>query len=266
MQHKKQFILEQAMDLFLEKGYMKTSMQDIAEQCNVSKSTLYKLFDGKEEIALMSIFYKTEQMLGMVEDIMDSEELGSRDILRKSIIIRMKEFSVRNQFMSELASVFTAEQWRRYLPKTNKIKYATFEKFSKIIMKSFHITDEALAAELTIQLNGLIREMTDIAKSQELVVNEQDTADYIVDVLEAVMEKRKGKKPLFATEQLWQMKSAMGKSDEQVRIIFYKKKLIQMMNRAMDDYEKKGQTERLYEVQHALNELKELEQQEREEI
>lgn len=265
MQHKKQFVLEEAMILFMEKGYVRTSMQDIAERCNISKATLYKFFEGKEDIALRGMFYKTEQMLEMIDNIMYNETFADGELLYNSIIIRMKEFAVRNQFLDELATVFSLEQWRKYLPEIKKIKYTVLNRFSHIIMKSFNITDEILAAESAIQLNGLIREFTEISVNGELVFDERLIAEYIVDVLQATVAKRKTKTHLFTSEQLDMVKSAMEKSNKQVSTALYKKKLIYALNRAMNDYEKQGKTNSLDEVQLALNGLKELEREETEE-
>ena len=37
-------ILETAVSLFLSQGYLRTSMQDVAETASVSKATLYQIF------------------------------------------------------------------------------------------------------------------------------------------------------------------------------------------------------------------------------
>src|SRR5271170_7729244 len=43
-------ILDVALDLFLEKGYDKTSLREIAEQLGFSKAALYYHFASKEDI------------------------------------------------------------------------------------------------------------------------------------------------------------------------------------------------------------------------
>lgn len=47
---KVEFILAQAAELFLSKGYEATSMRDIAERCGISKSLLYHHFTDKYQI------------------------------------------------------------------------------------------------------------------------------------------------------------------------------------------------------------------------
>ncbi|MFT3987691.1 TetR/AcrR family transcriptional regulator [Aestuariivirga sp.] len=44
------FIVRQARALFLERGYARTTMDDLAAYCRMSKSTLYRLFDRKADV------------------------------------------------------------------------------------------------------------------------------------------------------------------------------------------------------------------------
>lgn len=46
----KEHILETALELFAQNGYLGTSMRDIAEQLNITKAALYKHYAGKQEI------------------------------------------------------------------------------------------------------------------------------------------------------------------------------------------------------------------------
>lgn len=54
-------ILEAALELFAQKGYMGTSMHDIAEKLGITKGALYKHYAGKQEI-LDSIVQRMCQM------------------------------------------------------------------------------------------------------------------------------------------------------------------------------------------------------------
>ena len=47
-------IARQARDLFLEKGYARTAMEDIATRCHISKRTLYRLFSAKSKSSARS--------------------------------------------------------------------------------------------------------------------------------------------------------------------------------------------------------------------
>jgi AcrR family transcriptional regulator len=49
-QEQKDVIVRHALDLFVERGYSATSMEDIAAGCHISKRTLYRLFPHKIEL------------------------------------------------------------------------------------------------------------------------------------------------------------------------------------------------------------------------
>jgi AcrR family transcriptional regulator len=49
---KREAVLKTAAELFLEKSYGRTSMNDVAERLNITKPALYHYFDNKEDILL----------------------------------------------------------------------------------------------------------------------------------------------------------------------------------------------------------------------
>src|SRR4051795_5134295 len=49
---KRDAVLQTAAQLFLEKSYGRTSMNDVAERLNITKPALYHYFHNKEEILL----------------------------------------------------------------------------------------------------------------------------------------------------------------------------------------------------------------------
>lgn len=57
----KERILEAALELFAEKGYLGASMSDIANRLGITKGALYKHYTGKQEI-LDSIVERMNQM------------------------------------------------------------------------------------------------------------------------------------------------------------------------------------------------------------
>jgi len=56
---RRQEILDTAIQLFYEKGYEKTSMNDIAQRMNVSQGLCYRYFQSKEEIFDFALDYYT---------------------------------------------------------------------------------------------------------------------------------------------------------------------------------------------------------------
>ena len=72
---KRDAVLQTAAQLFLEKSYGRTSMNDVAEKLNITKPALYYYFRNKEEILLECYRIGT----GMIEEILNdiAEHCGS---------------------------------------------------------------------------------------------------------------------------------------------------------------------------------------------
>ena len=62
-QKKRDFILEKAKELFIQKGYAGTSMEDLVQYSGVSKGSIYYHFDSKEDLFLNVIEKDTKEWL-----------------------------------------------------------------------------------------------------------------------------------------------------------------------------------------------------------
>jgi AcrR family transcriptional regulator len=64
----RQLIVEGARRLFLEKGYGRTTTDDVAAQCRISKQTLYRLFPGKAALFAAVVDAHRHSMLALPGD------------------------------------------------------------------------------------------------------------------------------------------------------------------------------------------------------
>src|ERR1700733_7401802 len=68
-------ILDVALELFLEKGYDKTSLREIAEQLGFSKAALYYHFASKDDI-FMALHLRLHEVLHETLTRLGSDEKG----------------------------------------------------------------------------------------------------------------------------------------------------------------------------------------------
>lgn len=84
-EERQNYILEKAQELFARKGYLGTSMAEIAEASEFAVGSLYTFFNSKEKI-LATIFEKhIEQILGQTRDILTDSSLTAREKIEKGI-------------------------------------------------------------------------------------------------------------------------------------------------------------------------------------
>jgi len=70
-EHQAAAIAREARDLFLEKGYARTPMEEIAARCRISKRTLYRLFPNKIEVFGAIVDQHRQSMLALPGDYDD---------------------------------------------------------------------------------------------------------------------------------------------------------------------------------------------------
>ncbi len=74
MDEEKQKILDEATRVFLQEGFYKTPMDEIAKRLRISKKTIYKYFDSKEILVKEVVHNFLLQNKGLIQDILDSDD------------------------------------------------------------------------------------------------------------------------------------------------------------------------------------------------
>ena len=77
-----QELLDAALDLFVERGYASTRLEDVAKRAGVSKGTLYLYFTNKEELFKAVVRASIVPAIGAAEDAIAGFDGHSADLLR----------------------------------------------------------------------------------------------------------------------------------------------------------------------------------------
>lgn len=78
-----QELLDAAIDLFVERGFASTRLEDVARRAGVSKGTLYLYFTNKEELFKAVVRNSIVPAIGAAETSVASYEGHSADLLRE---------------------------------------------------------------------------------------------------------------------------------------------------------------------------------------
>lgn len=79
-----QSILKHAVDLFASQGYMRSTIADLADACEVSRGALYHYFDSKEAILFAILHNHVSKLLAIIESAAGERE-GPRAQLQRMI-------------------------------------------------------------------------------------------------------------------------------------------------------------------------------------
>jgi AcrR family transcriptional regulator len=81
-----QELLAAALDLFVERGFAATRLDDVAARAGVSKGTLYLYFANKEELFKAVVREHMGPILGEAEGIVDHYEGSSAELFREIVL------------------------------------------------------------------------------------------------------------------------------------------------------------------------------------
>lgn len=114
----KERILEVALELFAQKGYLGTSMSDIADRLGITKGALYKHYAGKQEILnavaekMRRLDYERAVKFEMPES--EPQDGDSRTPLEKigEYAVAQFKYWTEEKFPSDFRKMLTLEQYR----------------------------------------------------------------------------------------------------------------------------------------------------------
>ncbi|WP_226670895.1 TetR/AcrR family transcriptional regulator [Metabacillus litoralis] len=206
MDTKKRLIIEKATIFFAEKGYHSTSVQEIAEQCSMSKASLYKFFSSKEELFIEVFEYHQNTMFEKVATYSFDPSLSPKELFIKQLCIQIEDFVERRDFiLMQLKEIPLTE--------TNKQKNIMKRLKTRILLWQTNMLIQAYGEEIkpyiwdiTITLQGIVKEYISQASEYKHlnVKNIEEIATYLVDRIDTITGDLLTKKPtpLFTKEML----------------------------------------------------------------
>lgn len=102
-----QELLAAALDLFVERGYAATRLDDVAARAGVSKGTLYLYFANKEELFKAVVRENVVPVLGEAEGILENHEGHTADLFRD--LVRTWWERIGNTKLSGITKLMMAE-------------------------------------------------------------------------------------------------------------------------------------------------------------
>ena len=117
----KKRILEAALELFAQSGYLGTSMSDIAKKLGITKGALYKHYTSKQEIldSIVERMNKTDYERAEEYEMPDAEPDGFAEAYLHTPIEKIRAYAMaqfdhwtKEHFSSNFRKMLTLEQYR----------------------------------------------------------------------------------------------------------------------------------------------------------
>ena len=125
-------LIDKAAELFATRGYARTTMNDIAEELQLKRSSLYHYFRNKEEILDALIEEQTVAPTQMLKGLIDDGSLSSLDKIRRALtqsILRKLSESARFRVLDQIEFEMPEAQAAQH----RRMKREVLELWSKLI-------------------------------------------------------------------------------------------------------------------------------------
>jgi AcrR family transcriptional regulator len=122
-------IVDAARELFHEHGYSKVSASEIAQALGISKKTLYKEFETKEDILRAVILPKLKESTKKIDSILADRAMPFLDKLKEVMSMIGFQHQRVSPVLSRDVFIHAPEVWREI----HEVKQARFRKFGTLI-------------------------------------------------------------------------------------------------------------------------------------
>ncbi len=198
MKDKKRYIIQCTHELFKEKGYLDSSIQDILNASEVSKGTFYKYFLSKSALTL-------ELLKGLDEDLnrdlsLMFQDYRDEDTIRKALCYKKKvelENAVRRIIVeaivdkdADLMDYIKNRRQNSLIWMYDCIESAFGEKYPNAV------------TDATLFLQALIKELTRFNISRGKKLSIEEIVNYCFDKMKLCLDDM-NKNPLFSPELIY---------------------------------------------------------------
>src|SRR4051794_7816698 len=88
MNSRKRHVILSAQHLFIKKGFLSTSIQDILDEAGISKGTFYNYFSSKNECLLAILENVWEEIFLRRQELLVGEDPADKGVLSHQIAVR----------------------------------------------------------------------------------------------------------------------------------------------------------------------------------
>jgi AcrR family transcriptional regulator len=201
----KERIIESAVQHFSVKGYTATSIQDISDDCEISKGSLYKYFQSKEELFKEVYLRRQQNLSDQLESISADTKLTPREVFIQETAVQFEFYMVNKFIMQEARELFKADHQLTSFSLRLRSSLLNYNKESLIRLLGEELIPNIW--DMVVVYNGMIREFIHLGIFEEKPLMIRDITVFIADRIEEMAANIIEKKPVPILDE-----SLMGES------------------------------------------------------
>jgi AcrR family transcriptional regulator len=203
MKEKEKLIIETSIKLFASKGFNATSVQEIVNECDISKGAFYLYFKSKEALLLAIMKYYFEMIRDQV-DLIEHEDLPPDEKFRKQLEFQLVEVWKHKEFIimqiRENAMPFN-EDIHALL---HEMKVHTYEFYKRRLTAIYGNEIEPYFWDLALIIQGILKSYLEVVMLDKVEIDFRYLSEFILkrvdDLVHGLLGS--GDEPVLSTEKL----------------------------------------------------------------
>lgn len=199
----KQFlIIEEAKEIFNQKGINNTSIDDISKKCKISKATFYKYFQNKESLILQILKNFKSDLENKCMDIDSKFDIEPIDKLKQKIITIWEYKYKIYEFYAYASKVLSKNNEELHSIQTTNRVYVISE-YKKALLMVYGNNIKDIIWDLIFVIDGLIYEFIILTRNSKQNFDPNFIGDFILNIIESSSNTLNNKKVFMNKEILY---------------------------------------------------------------
>lgn len=187
MNERKQHVLNSAHQLFVERGFQATSIQDILDYSGISKGTFYNYFSSKNELLIAIITTVFNNVEKERTELLVGQSRSNRDIFIGQMELQLKSHK-RNQFFALYEEVFTSND-QDLIHFMRKLQLQEIKWLNERLLDLHGESKRPYMLDCAVMFSGMLRyNVFFSSKANPSNFNVKPVISYTVDCLDRVIE------------------------------------------------------------------------------
>lgn len=157
MNQRKRQVLDSALQLFIEKGFHNTSIQDILKKAQISKGTFYNYFSSKNECVLAIMEQARYEASLRRHEMLVGKDPADEDLLIEQIIVLM-QINKKQNLITIFEGIFQSND-KELQDVLTRFRLLEFEWVSNRLIDIFGEVARPYTLELTVLFFGMVHHL-----------------------------------------------------------------------------------------------------------
>ena len=199
MTKRKILIIEKASELFAEKGFDATSVQDITDACGISKGAFYLSFKSKKGLVFSIFEYFTDKLIERMGGINDLR-VNPRERFELFFSIQFEEIARYSDFILMQMREEINPMNEDMMGLMNDMRRKTYEMEESLLLDLYGTKIDVHMPDLLVLVNGIIKGYIEIIVFNKDLLDYEGLASYIVKRIDSIVEGLS--EPFLRSEQV----------------------------------------------------------------